>query len=90
MTEHGANHPASMASGASTPRPDLGGVEEQHRLLMACLTDHAIFFLDPRGLVATWNAGAERTFGYAAAEIVGQPLSRLFAPEDIQNGLPGK
>jgi PAS domain S-box-containing protein len=68
----------------------LGDGEEQHRLLMECVTDYAIFFLDPDGRVATWNAGAERIFGYPEREIVGQPFSRLFPPQDVQNNLPAK
>jgi len=35
------------------------------------------------GTVTSWNPGAERMFGYAAAEIVGQSLTRLFPPESL-------
>jgi PAS domain S-box-containing protein len=68
----------------------LGGAEEQHRLLMECVADYAIFFLDPQGQVATWNTGAERIFGYQEAEIVGQPFSIIFTTEDIHQGQPDK
>jgi PAS domain S-box-containing protein len=68
----------------------LGGAEEQHRLLMECVTDYAIFFLEPDGRVATWNAGTERIFGYSEADIVGRLFSRLFTPENIQQGEPEK
>src|SRR6266542_5546892 len=57
---------------------------------MECVTDYAIFFLDPHGKVATWNAGAERIFGYTEAEIVGQHFSHFFTPEDVQQGIPEK
>jgi PAS domain S-box-containing protein len=30
------------------------------------------------GTVATWNAGAERVFGYTAAEMIGKPITHLF------------
>ena len=33
------------------------------------------------GRVLTWNAGAERLFGYAAAEIIGQKIDVLYPPE---------
>ena len=33
------------------------------------------------GRIASWNAGAERIFGYSAAEIVGKPIDVLL-PED--------
>jgi PAS domain S-box-containing protein len=57
---------------------------------MECVADYAIIFLTPNGQVATWNTGAERILGYQEAEIVGQPLSRLFTSEDIHQGQPDK
>ncbi len=33
------------------------------------------------GVITTWNAGAERLFGYTAKEVLGRPVSLLFAPE---------
>ncbi|MGB9031429.1 MAG: PAS domain S-box protein [Acidobacteriaceae bacterium] len=32
------------------------------------------------GIVVTWNRGAEMTFGYTAAEMIGQPITRLAWP----------
>ena len=90
MDERATNTPATDPPGKELPAPTLGGAEEQHRLLMERVTDYAIFFLDPHGQVATWNAGAERTFGYAEAEIVGQPFSYFFTSEDVQQGQPDK
>ncbi len=29
-------------------------------------TDYALYMLDPKGIVSSWNAGAERIKGYAA------------------------
>lgn len=81
---------ASSLSDQSIGKEPLGGAEEQHRLLMECVTDYAIFFLDPQGRVAAWNAGAERIFGYPEAEITGQHFSCFFTPEDVQNNLPAK
>jgi PAS domain S-box-containing protein len=63
-----------------------GGVEEQYRLLMECVTDHAIFLLDPQGRVAAWNAGAQRLLGYPEAEVLGRPASLFFTPEDVAAG----
>ncbi|MDB6006692.1 MAG: hypothetical protein JWR15_3679 [Prosthecobacter sp.] len=33
------------------------------------------------GVITSWNRGAEKIFGYTAAEVIGQPLLRLFPPE---------
>ncbi|THD51427.1 PAS domain-containing sensor histidine kinase [Phenylobacterium sp.] len=64
--------------------------EEQFRLLVQGVTDYAIYMLDPTGHVSSWNAGAERIKGYAAAEIVGQHFSRFYTDGDRQTGEPEK
>jgi PAS domain S-box-containing protein len=77
-------HPES--SDAAGPR----SVEERYRALVSSVKDYAIFMLDPSGNIETWNAGAERTKGYTADEIVGQHMSRFYTPEDLARGLPAK
>jgi PAS domain S-box-containing protein len=62
--------------------------EEKFRLLVEGAKDYAILMLDPDGRVAEWNAGVERLFGYGEAEIVGEPGSLLFTPEDSSSGVP--
>ena len=52
------------------------------------IKEFAIFRVDPEGRIASWNAGAERVKGYTAEEIIGQPFSTLFTPEDVQAGKP--
>ena len=64
--------------------------EERFRLLVQGVTDYAIFMLDPDGLVANWNLGAERIKGYAANEIIGRHFSQFYTQEDRQKGLPQK
>src|SRR4051794_13404058 len=41
------------------------------RTLVESVRDYAIFMLDPEGVVATWNPGAERIKQYRASEIIG-------------------
>src|SRR6266436_6738138 len=48
--------------------------EERLGLLIEGVRDYALFLMDPSGQVSGWNAGAERLLGYAAEEIIGQPL----------------
>ena len=68
----------------------LGGVEDQRRLLLECVTDHAIFQLDPDGRVADWNAGAEHMLGYHEEEIVGRSVSLFYSQPDIDAGEPAR
>lgn|GEM_PF-5510466 len=43
-------------------------------------SDEAILSTDLEGIIITWNGGAERMYGYTAAEAVGKPLSDLTLP----------
>ncbi|MFL6696707.1 MAG: PAS domain S-box protein [Vitreoscilla sp.] len=67
---------------------DLRRSEERFRLLVDSVRDYAIFMLDPKGHVLTWNAGAERFKGYRADEIIGSHFSRFYPPEALARGLP--
>jgi PAS domain S-box-containing protein len=58
------------------------------RHLVESVLDYAVYMLDPAGNVASWNSGAERFKGYAAAEIIGSHLSRFYSEEDRRAGLP--
>ena len=44
-------------------------------------SDDAIIGKDLDGRVISWNAGAERMFGYSAAGMLGQPITRLQPPD---------
>jgi PAS domain S-box-containing protein len=62
--------------------------EGRYRLLIEAVTDYAIYLLDPTGVVATWNPGAQRCKGYSREEIVGQHFSRFYTEQDRKAGLP--
>ena len=62
--------------------------EERFRLAINCMREYALFILDIDGRVVSWQAGAERIFGYQEAEIIGQNFSCIFTHEDIQSGKP--
>jgi PAS domain S-box-containing protein len=47
-------------------------------------SDDAIVGKDLRGTVTSWNTGAEKVFGYAAAEMVGQSITRLIPSERLE------
>ncbi len=48
---------------------------------------HALMLLDPNGVVVGWYAGGERLLGYKSNEIMGQNISVLFTPEDLEKNL---
>src|SRR5229473_8234332 len=56
--------------------------EERLGLLIEGVQDYALFLMNPSGHVSGWNSGAERLLGYEAEEIIGQPFSQFFTPED--------
>jgi PAS domain S-box-containing protein len=58
--------------------------EERFRLLVEAVQDYAIFMLTTEGIIASWNAGAQRIKGYTAEEIVGRHF-RTFYPPDKQS-----
>jgi PAS domain S-box-containing protein len=67
---------------------ELRETEERFRLLVDAVHDYAIFMVDADGFVATWNAGAERTSGYLAEEILGRHMSVFYLPEAVAAGKP--
>jgi len=97
LTESGARLQLSISiSPVLTPAGELFGVAriardvsaqralEREALRLAAIvdsSDDAIVSKDLNGIVQTWNRAAERMFGYAAAEIVGQSIT-LIIPRD--------
>lgn len=62
--------------------------DDRYRLLVEAVTDYAIYMLDAKGVVTSWNPGAERFKGYSASEIIGSHFSRFYTDEDRQLGKP--
>jgi PAS domain S-box-containing protein len=61
--------------------------EEETMSRMAAIVDHsddAIIGCFFDGTVTSWNAGAERMYGYMASEIIGKPVHWLVPPELIE------
>lgn len=59
-----------------------------YRLLVQRVEDYAIYMLKPDGIIANWNAGAERAKGYTPEEIVGKHFSCFYTEEDRKSGWP--
>lgn len=62
--------------------------EERFRMLLAGVKDFAIFMLDEDGRVETWNQGAERLYGHAEEDLLGQHVSALYTEEGQRAGWP--
>jgi PAS domain S-box-containing protein len=67
---------------------ELRRSEDRFRLLVEGVREYAIFMLDPNGIVASWNAGAQRIKGYTAAEIIGRHFSVFYPDNARESGWP--
>ncbi|RZL78774.1 MAG: PAS domain S-box protein, partial [Sphingomonas sp.] len=61
---------------------EVAGNSARYQAIFESAVDFAIIALGTDGLITDWNSGAERTFGWTAEEICGQPADRFFTPED--------
>jgi PAS domain S-box-containing protein len=62
--------------------------EERFRLLVEGVKDYAIYMLDPKGIVTSWNNGAALITGYEAEEVLGRHFSIFYSAEDVREGRP--
>lgn len=60
----------------------------QLELLIAGVVDYAIYMLDPRGRIASWNPGGVRIKGYQSEEVIGRHFSMFYTPQDNAAGVP--
>jgi PAS domain S-box-containing protein len=67
---------------------DLADSERRFRLMVESVVDYSIFMLDAEGRVASWNAGAQRTTGYRAEQIIGRHFSCFYPREDLERRKP--
>ncbi len=59
-----------------------------HRWIIDGTTDIAVVATDCDGIVTAWNAGARQLLGWSADAMIGEPIDRLFTPEDLAADRP--
>ena len=64
--------------------------DDPFKVLVQSIVDYAIYMLDPKGTVTSWNAGAERIKGFQTDEIVGKHFSTFYTEEDRAAGMPDR
>ncbi|PWI64158.1 hypothetical protein PCL_12078 [Purpureocillium lilacinum] len=63
-------------------------IDEALRILVEAVKDYAIFLLDTRGNIMTWNNGAELNKGYKKEDIIGKHFSIFYGEEDLKSRKP--
>jgi len=66
----------------------LRSSEERFRLLVGGLKEHALYLLDPAGMLQSWNEGAERIKQYSQEEVIGRNFQIFFTPDDRASNKP--
>ncbi len=63
----------------------IAQAEQAHARVAAIVesSDDAIISKDLNGIIKSWNATAERIFGYSAQEAIGQPIT-IIIPQELQ------
>lgn len=58
------------------------------RFMIENVRDYAVFILDPRGGILTWNLGAQNIKRYSTEEAIGQHFSIFYSKEEVLNQKP--
>ena len=59
-----------------------------YQLVVEQTRDYAVFVLDRKGHIMSWNVGAERIKGYSAHEIIGRHFSTFYTRDAVDSGWP--
>lgn len=62
--------------------------EKRYKQFVDAVTDYAIFLLDPRGVISSWNRGAARLSGYSSNEAIGKHFTCFYPQSSIDSGWP--
>jgi PAS domain S-box-containing protein len=77
------SHRGKFNGATAVAVPEVEGFETQSFLAAIVeSSDDAIYGKTLEGNILSWNHGAERMFGYSAAEMMGRPVSILVPPNN--------
>lgn len=57
---------------------------EDFQLMIDSIKDAEVIMLDGEGTILTWHDGAQRIKGYAAEEVIGQPVTIFYTDDDVR------
>jgi diguanylate cyclase (GGDEF)-like protein/PAS domain S-box-containing protein len=81
LTEAERNRVSRSLTALRRPVGQPRGSAQELLSSLVAFSDDAIMTKDRRGMITSWNRGAERLYGHSAAEAIGRPISILEPPE---------
>lgn len=72
----------------STERGTADRIQIEAQQVIRHVRNEAMFLLDKKGRIASWNEGVGAMLGWNEDDWIGQPLQVCFTPEDVQTGVP--
>ena len=73
---------------ATEPIPQMPDRAALYELLVAELTDFAVFLISPTGEITSWNPGVERLLQYSQEDWIGCHFETIFTAEDRATNRP--
>jgi two-component system CheB/CheR fusion protein len=66
----------------------VSAAQARMRLVAETTQDYAFIAMNEAGIITSWNVGAERIFGFTAAEMHGKPYGSIFTRDEQELQIP--
>ena len=66
----------------------VSAAQARMRLVAETTQEYAFIAMNEAGIITSWNVGAERIFGYTAAEMHGKAYGSIFTRDEQELGIP--